>query len=766
MAGEQVTAGELRRLGSDGLPETARSGSRDYAGDKGFVGVNMRLEPYQLPPGYVSEAVNMRFTRGVAETRRGVMKLGWMNTTASGSMSAWGTVYGCGEFRDPSTRIRYTLMAADGAVYFTSEGNAPQTMTLPAGVTITYEVRFVQCQDASTDGGVVVMLRGKTLPPLVCKGVRTGWVAINQSALDPGDGTLEIPAAERGLFFRNRLWLVTDDAVVASDIGNFTRYSIQNRFPINAGDGDVLLAIKPLNNSSLICWKQYSVHALAGITADLSTVQAEEITSQYGMAARDSAVQVGDDVWWLSELGVMSLRVGELGKLQSMEVPVSDEVQPLIERINWKYASGSQGAYWNNNFYLATSLDDGEALGPELVGTVNYSSGSSLTVPTTTGGRYRYTKGANEVLMTNVPTDYTHSVDFTATGGAVTLLGTGAGVAVTASIRRLYNGTNNAVLVYQFLNKAWAGNDESDQWDVKQFFTTRVSGKKRLFTCGSDGWNNLYEETTDDASRWPYADVTVTNKPAVGNTLRVNAGTVVTAINNASNNLAQWGCDTLAHAITNLWMDAGGAGGYSPDGSVVWTAPNTIAIKTSTGVRYLSTNGAVPVVLTTGAWATVSYGTVSEIESYLVTRAVTSDAGDLSHFDFLDLDMQSWGLTYSVTTYTDGVEESNALVSGQLKDRTKWYKPFDKAAFDVGNADGRFMNAYRQDYSTVIDATGMFLGTAGIALELHQEAREALPVKLSGRSARVKVESSTGRFRLMSWRLRTRAQMVTAGSLA
>lgn len=50
-------------------------------GDTYFIGVNMRLHPSMLPPGYVSEAVNARFNDGVAEPRKGYVRLPWINNT-------------------------------------------------------------------------------------------------------------------------------------------------------------------------------------------------------------------------------------------------------------------------------------------------------------------------------------------------------------------------------------------------------------------------------------------------------------------------------------------------------------------------------------------------------------------------------------------------------------------------------------------------------------------------------------------------------------
>lgn len=47
-------------------------------GDGGFVGVEERLDPDQVRPGFVSAAVNARFRHGVIETRPGITILPWM----------------------------------------------------------------------------------------------------------------------------------------------------------------------------------------------------------------------------------------------------------------------------------------------------------------------------------------------------------------------------------------------------------------------------------------------------------------------------------------------------------------------------------------------------------------------------------------------------------------------------------------------------------------------------------------------------------------
>jgi hypothetical protein len=56
--------------------------------------------------------------------------------------------------------------------------------------------------------------------------------------------------------------------------------------------------------------------------------------------------------------GIVSLRQSEEGMLQGVELPISDAMQPMIDRINWKYADQSRLAYWDNKLYAAVPIDD------------------------------------------------------------------------------------------------------------------------------------------------------------------------------------------------------------------------------------------------------------------------------------------------------------------------------------------------------------------------------------------------------------------------
>src|SRR5262245_25581084 len=138
-----------------------RDEPRDYSGDTGWRGVDMRLDPDQLVPGFASKAVNMRFRDGTPETRRGSMVIPWLNKIAAGTIQPWGTVYGRGPFRDPTTFNEYELVAADGNVYACLANNAPVQLGLPSGETVTDRCTFLQAFN------VVLLLRGFDADPLV-----------------------------------------------------------------------------------------------------------------------------------------------------------------------------------------------------------------------------------------------------------------------------------------------------------------------------------------------------------------------------------------------------------------------------------------------------------------------------------------------------------------------------------------------------------------------------------------------------------------------
>jgi len=354
--------------------------------DDAFIGVNMRLAPEKVPKGMVASAKNVRFDNGVISPRRGWKKVGWANQTnfqgdadsaeRNVGFKPFLNVRGIGKFSDPNG-INWILVAEaseSGAtnhnVWALTPGRDPIKInsSLDFGADAGVRVTFVQCFN------IVVMLRGSDLEPLKMQRIDDGFVSIAQEDTDltieenegrkiASDGTDQIPNSSQGIFFQNRLVLIFGrDNVAASDALNYTRYApLRSQMRINQGSEDALVALHKFDQTTVICFKESSVYAVRNVYGDLSDIYLDELTRGFGLVGVRSVVSVGKDVWFLSDQrGIVSLQVHESGKLQGLDVPASDAIDPLIKRINWHYAKNAVAAYLGNKAFWAIPIDGSE----------------------------------------------------------------------------------------------------------------------------------------------------------------------------------------------------------------------------------------------------------------------------------------------------------------------------------------------------------------------------------------------------------------------
>jgi len=502
-----------------------------------FVGVDANSDPGLMKPGFVSDAQNRRFVSGVATPRKGTVLMPWANkqaeywdhtktyedgdlvrfsgfqisdgyrqlaltsdtavgitpTSTVGPMSnnlktntsnaepagpyfeanqqtlngypitaydsqtnlvtlnsSWdekgalylkypGTIYGASNFETPNG-IEHLIVATSQGVFHTSPDSFSEEIGFYGGLdsegaeiyyyygdagypTITDQarVRFVQCFNN------LIMFRGPNFAPLVLtENILNGWRSIEQTDTpeadeNEDDGTERIPNASTGLFFGNRLIIPFGrDEVAVSDYLNYTRYQpVRSAFRVNTGSSDKLVSVFKFDPNTLLVFKEASVYAVRNVYGDLADAQLDQLTDQYGCAAERSIVAAGSDVIFLSDQrGVVSLRQSVAGETQSVDLPLSQPIQPIINRIDWTKAKDAVGAYSNNRYYLAVPL---------------------------------------------------RGINATAPG-------------------------NNAILVYDFLTKAWSGTDFISGIGIKDFFFVNYKGAKRLFVLTNDGQILLYDD--------------------------------------------------------------------------------------------------------------------------------------------------------------------------------------------------------------------------------------------------------------------------------
>ena len=485
-----------------------------------FIGVDAQSDPGIMKPGFVSDAQNRRFVSGVAAPRKGTVVMPWANKQAaywdytktyqSGDVvqfsgfrtsdgyrqlaltsdvadgitptanvgplssnlktsldnvepagpyfeanqqtlngyplsaydsntnlvtlnSSWnekgtlylkypGSIYGASNFETPNG-IEHLIIATSQGIFVTSPDSASEEVKVNGflygnasypTITNSNKVRFVQCFNN------LVMFRGEDFPPLVLKeNILDGFQSITQEETpeadeNDDDGTEQIPNSSTGLFFGNRLVVPFGrDEVAVSDYLNYTRYQpVRSAFRVNTGSSDKLVSVFKFDPNTLLVFKESSIYSVRNVYGDLADAQLDSLTSEYGCASERSIVSAGSDVIFLSDQrGVVSLRQSVAGETQSVDVPLSQPIQPIIDRIDWTKASDAVGAYSNNRYYLAVPLRD---------------------------------------------------VNTSASG-------------------------NNAILVYDFLTKAWSGIDYIDGLSVKDFCFVNYKGAKRLFVVATNG---------------------------------------------------------------------------------------------------------------------------------------------------------------------------------------------------------------------------------------------------------------------------------------
>ena len=340
-------------------------------GDRGWLGVDMRRDPGQLEAGLAALGINLRFRDGRPAPRKGIRLLSWGARAEAGygpgDILPYGQVAGAGVFNDPIGGGVWLIIATQSGVYKTRPGTTGSQMPLPAGTTIPARVQILQ-----TFSGLV-MLRGEDDDPIYCDDLDEGWKTLPV----PTGGTRPLPASDNGIYFANRLFVIDRsglsasyrDLVFVSDFGSTTDTlkgdALYNAFRINQGSRDALVALYKFNETTLLAFKEDSVYAVSniyGTNADISAnARLDSISTEYGIRSAKAVVQVGNDVWFLAHRrGVCSIRQTEQNKLQGVDVPISRDIEPLIQRINWQYADNATMAFWDNKVYVAVPLDSAD----------------------------------------------------------------------------------------------------------------------------------------------------------------------------------------------------------------------------------------------------------------------------------------------------------------------------------------------------------------------------------------------------------------------
>jgi hypothetical protein len=206
--------------------------------------------------------------------------------------------------------------------------------------------------------------------PLTILKVGSGTSFIKKASASAGG----FPTAQTAIYYNDRLWCAhSKDLVSASDILDLYHFRpIYDGFKINRGTDDGIIAMYPFNSDTILVFKRDSVYALNGVSTlgglTLGNLNLQELTRRLGLVSRKAVVQAGTDILFLSAFGVMSLRQTTNNEIQSVQVPLSDPIQPLIDRIDWRLAETlATMAYFDNKLLVAVPTYESDGLSCDMV---------------------------------------------------------------------------------------------------------------------------------------------------------------------------------------------------------------------------------------------------------------------------------------------------------------------------------------------------------------------------------------------------------------
>ncbi len=526
-------------------------------GDTFFAGVNLRLDPAALEPGICASARNKRFRNGVAETRLGVIKPAWANNlhpeTTGSQILPFNTIHGSGIFRDPNSTAEAWVMATEGGVFYSHENNTPQEMALPAAVAIKSPVTFLQAFNK------LIMFRGTTLAPLISTSLDNGFedmipqwdstksdyaendeVAYGPYLVVASDDTPELKFTRSG----STVTVTTEEYhyyQTGSDItvigANETAYN--GRWNITVTDQDTFTfdigaatpnspatgTVKVSNNRQY--WKAAASTPGAGESPDTHPAkwsQVSNILPNAGSGAfiggrvvvstsfdQDTKTYNKKDFVFASDVldekhvffsSQFRINQGAADELVDLAVLNENQLVCFKDRsvhvlTGFKATAAAQAGFdaLETSMSLQTLIPNygipapraWAVVGPDLV----FYAGRRGIVSMTQTEQSKL-QGVEQALSDPIQ-PLIDRID-PRNESLIRIAYWDNKLYVACPLDDGRNG-NNACLVFDYLNKQWAGYDDGPAGNIKEFIKASYSGAERLFFIDTDGYINLVEES-------------------------------------------------------------------------------------------------------------------------------------------------------------------------------------------------------------------------------------------------------------------------------
>ena len=252
-----------------------------------------------------------------------------------------------------------------------TEFNGRFNVTVTSTTVFTYEVT----SSTSPAGGTITSTNNKDY--YKCTVITSaGESPVTTSGSWSAISTI-MPNSTHGVFIANRVTAPTTYDASSTAYGNHRQFvavsdaldhvhSYFNQiFRVNFGSDSEILDLLVYDENRLLVLTDKDVSMVTGYIVEGtnatfgSSVAIQPVIQNYGVSGRGASVVVGSDVYfYASRRGIVSLAQTEQSKVRGVDIPLSEPIQPLIDRIDPRSEDKIRLAWWDNKLYVAAPLID------------------------------------------------------------------------------------------------------------------------------------------------------------------------------------------------------------------------------------------------------------------------------------------------------------------------------------------------------------------------------------------------------------------------
>lgn len=148
-----------------------------------------------------------------------------------------------------------------------------------------------------------------------------------------------------------------DEVILSEPLDSDTYDQVYAQYRFNAGTADFVVGLHSFAEDTLLVFNRNSIHTIFD-TLSLANSKNRLLTNEVGCVARQSIIQVGNQVIFLSDNGIYGVQFLDEYNLRGTETPLSEPINSTIQRINKNAWENSVATYFDNRYFIAVPLDD------------------------------------------------------------------------------------------------------------------------------------------------------------------------------------------------------------------------------------------------------------------------------------------------------------------------------------------------------------------------------------------------------------------------